>query len=201
MLQDGDDSAEKMPPRFGTVGNKVSGSDFFGREQVMRKFWQLIRDEDAHILVVAPRRVGKSSILQYVVDNAPDNWIPVLVDFFRADAVDGLHPTLVGLAEHAAQGVWLGDTLRAFFGRVESANRATLCVKFREKDQQDGTGCCRGVGRGAQGSCDERTEGLAPDRRTAADAFGPDRQQGRDGEAIDYGCFLRVACSAQSRRP
>lgn len=127
-MQDGDDSAEKTPPRFGAVGNKVSGSDFFGREQDMKKFWQLIRDEDAHILVVAPRRVGKSSLLQYVVDNPQDNRIPVPVDCCRSDAVDGLHPMVVALAEHAAQGVGFGDTLRALLGKSGVSQPSdTLC--------------------------------------------------------------------------
>lgn len=109
MVQE-DDVAGRVsrPLQLRTGGNKVSGSDFFGRKQVVEKFWRLICDEDAHILVVAPRRVGKSSLLQYAADNPQYDWIPVQVDFqSRADAVEGLEAMVVSLAKCTGKSVGL----------------------------------------------------------------------------------------------
>ncbi|HWU88344.1 MAG TPA: hypothetical protein VN253_13755 [Kofleriaceae bacterium] len=43
------------------VGKPVTGSNFFGREQELEELGEITRDE--HVLLLAPRRVGKTSLL------------------------------------------------------------------------------------------------------------------------------------------
>lgn len=45
-----------------TVGSPAVGENFFNRQDIIDEIWRAI-DSDSHILVAAPRRVGKTSIL------------------------------------------------------------------------------------------------------------------------------------------
>ncbi|CAN2043320.1 ATP-binding protein [Candidatus Magnetomoraceae bacterium gMMP-1] len=50
------------------VGQAVSGDDFFDRPKEIKKLWKAI-SSGSHVLISAPRRVGKTSILFYLRDN------------------------------------------------------------------------------------------------------------------------------------
>lgn len=56
------------------TGNPVSGDDFFKREYLIDKAWDLI-ESGSHILIAAPRRVGKTSLMYYLRDNPKENFI------------------------------------------------------------------------------------------------------------------------------
>ncbi|MGB4913341.1 MAG: hypothetical protein WBO95_14690, partial [Candidatus Dechloromonas phosphoritropha] len=44
-----------------SVGNPVEGDDFFDREQEQRRAWRKL--EGSHLLMLAPRRIGKTSLI------------------------------------------------------------------------------------------------------------------------------------------
>ena len=44
-----------------SVGNPVEGDDFFGREQEQARAWRKL--EGSHLLMLAPRRIGKTSLI------------------------------------------------------------------------------------------------------------------------------------------
>lgn len=44
-----------------TIGPPVSGEDFFGREEIITTLWEVLQSHS--VLLAAPRRVGKSSIM------------------------------------------------------------------------------------------------------------------------------------------
>lgn len=50
------------------VGQVVRGEDFFNRPQEIRRIWRSI-ESGSHILISAPRRVGKTSLLFYLLDH------------------------------------------------------------------------------------------------------------------------------------
>jgi len=50
------------------VGSPVTGDDFFGRQQELRQCW--LHLEGDHILLLAPRRVGKTSLMLRLQDHA-----------------------------------------------------------------------------------------------------------------------------------
>lgn len=52
------------------VGNPVEGSDFFGREPEQRQIWRKL--QSSNLLMLAPRRIGKTSLLKRLRDN-PEN--------------------------------------------------------------------------------------------------------------------------------
>ena len=55
------------------VGNPARGEDFFIRKTLIDKAWDYI-ESGKHILIVAPRRVGKTSLMFHLLDNPKDNY-------------------------------------------------------------------------------------------------------------------------------
>lgn len=49
------------------TGNPVRGDDFFKRENVIEQAWDHL-ESGSHILIAAPRRVGKTSLMKYLED-------------------------------------------------------------------------------------------------------------------------------------
>lgn len=64
-----------------TVGSPVEGDDFYGREVEMRQLWQ--RLETDHILMLAPRRMGKTSILKRLRDTSAQHHRTVVMCSFE----------------------------------------------------------------------------------------------------------------------
>lgn len=50
------------------VGSPVRGEDFFDREREQRRLWQHLATD--HVLLLAPRRVGKTSLMLKLADDA-----------------------------------------------------------------------------------------------------------------------------------
>jgi len=61
------------------TGNPVRGDNFFKREILIEKLWDMIESE-SNILLVAPRRVGKTSIMKYLEDHPKDDYHFIFLD-------------------------------------------------------------------------------------------------------------------------
>ena len=55
------------------TGNPVRGKEFFNREKLIEQAWDLI-EAGNHILLAAPRRVGKTSVMHYLKDNPKEGY-------------------------------------------------------------------------------------------------------------------------------
>lgn len=55
-----------------TIGNTASGEYYFPRPFIETSIWEEI-EKGNHVLIAAPRRVGKSSVMLALVENCPDN--------------------------------------------------------------------------------------------------------------------------------
>jgi hypothetical protein len=62
-----------MKPRSiqNSVGKPVKGSDFFDREKETVALWERLKTDD--VLLLAPRRVGKTSLMFHLADTAADH--------------------------------------------------------------------------------------------------------------------------------
>ena len=70
------------------TGNLASGSDFFDRVAEMDRFWEKLKTDN--LLLLAPRRVGKSSLMKQMEHDAQDHGFrPIFVDV--SDCADELH--------------------------------------------------------------------------------------------------------------
>ena len=56
------------------IGQVVRGNDFFPRPSIIESLQNQI-DKNSHILISAPRRIGKTSIMHYLQDNAKSNYL------------------------------------------------------------------------------------------------------------------------------
>lgn len=60
-------------------GNPVRGDDFFYRKKLVEKAWDLI-DIGNHFLIAAPRRVGKTSLMWYLLDHPKESYTFLFID-------------------------------------------------------------------------------------------------------------------------
>lgn len=67
------------------VGQAARSSNFWNRPYVLEDIWEAI-DNGSHILLCAPRRVGKTSIMYKIVDEPKANYIPIYIDTESADS-------------------------------------------------------------------------------------------------------------------
>jgi hypothetical protein len=93
------------------VGNFVTGDKFWNRDKEVEIFAELL-DEGAHILMAAPRRIGKTSLMREVAERVQDRYYCLHVDLQKsessADAVAEL-----GKATHRYKKIW-GKTSEIF---------------------------------------------------------------------------------------
>jgi hypothetical protein len=68
-----------------SVGQAVRGDDFWKRVNELSSLWSVI-ESGSHILLVAPRRVGKTSIMFNLQDEPKDGYIVVYIDTESADS-------------------------------------------------------------------------------------------------------------------
>ncbi|MGK0465820.1 ATP-binding protein [Clostridium sp.] len=61
-----------------TTGQAARGDNFFKRPILINKLWRKI-DSDSSIIISAPRRVGKTSLMRFIEDNPKDNFYVVYV--------------------------------------------------------------------------------------------------------------------------
>lgn len=67
------------------VGQVVRKESFWNRKYELEDIWDTI-ESGSHILISAPRRVGKTSILYKVLDEPKDNYIPIYINTESADS-------------------------------------------------------------------------------------------------------------------
>jgi hypothetical protein len=67
------------------VGQAVRKSDFWIRKYEIEDIWDAI-ENGCSVLQAAPRRVGKTSIMFYMLDNPRDGYIPIYIDTESADS-------------------------------------------------------------------------------------------------------------------
>lgn len=60
------------------TGQAARGENFFKRNILINKLWRKI-DSDSSIIISAPRRVGKTSLMRYIEDNPRDKYYVVYV--------------------------------------------------------------------------------------------------------------------------
>ncbi|MCH8956129.1 hypothetical protein IIA28_12560 [candidate division KSB1 bacterium] len=87
------------------TGNPVRGKEFFNREKLIEQAWDLI-EAGNHILLAAPRRVGKTSVMYYLMDNPKDGYTIIYLitqsvnnenEFFRRIVTDRFKPVYYAL--------------------------------------------------------------------------------------------------------
>jgi len=86
------------------VGNYVTGEKFWNREEDIRLFIELL-DEAAHILMAAPRRIGKTSLMHEIAERVQEQYYFLHVDLQKAESpADAV--TELSKATHPHKRLW-----------------------------------------------------------------------------------------------
>lgn len=60
------------------IGQAATGDNFYRRDELVENLWGKLKNGH-HVLITAPRRVGKTSVLKYLQDNPIVNYEPVYI--------------------------------------------------------------------------------------------------------------------------
>ncbi|MBK8255193.1 MAG: ATP-binding protein [Polyangiaceae bacterium] len=114
------------------VGNWVSGDDFWGRDHELREL-RLQLDAGNHVLLVAPRRVGKTSLMRELARRLPDNYLCLFVDLEGSqNAADAIAELALATRQH--QPLWkrAQSVFQGFLENVDSLQAFELSIKLRD---------------------------------------------------------------------
>lgn len=114
------------------VGNWVVGDRFWNRSREIHLFMELLRD-GAHVLLVAPRRVGKTSLMREVARRIEDDFVCLHIDLQKSvDPTDAM--VEIGLATQPHTGLWTRakEALKNTLSQVESIGFDELSIKLRD---------------------------------------------------------------------
>ena len=108
------------------VGNPVTGSDLFGREKELGWIWERL-ELGEHVHLLAPRRVGKTSLMMELQRDPQPNWHVIYVDAMNALGPAGLFANIVKeLAQSPAYQTWFeAMPFRAALSKVRQHFRRT----------------------------------------------------------------------------
>ena len=118
-----------------TLGQPVKGKDFFDREETIMEIWNSL--ERTSVLLVAPRRFGKTSIMRKLSDNPKNGFKPL---FFDVEHIESPQEFILELLEEIQKrGTWKERTatgikklLTTAGEHIEEVEAASLRVKLRE---------------------------------------------------------------------
>lgn len=115
-----------------TVGSPVKGEDFYGRDKLIGLIWE--RLEKNNLLLAAPRRFGKTSLMLNLRDNPRENWQVFLLD------TEWIKDPCEFIAELAAE-LSKESKAKEFFGKIWKGLRNSIdevsLAEFKIKLKQD----------------------------------------------------------------
>jgi hypothetical protein len=116
-----------------TIGNIVVGADFFDREDVIENIWETLQTDS--ILLAAPRRVGKSSIMRRLFDQPRFGFRPIWLDCQDYGGPEDLVTDLTVKAGELRQDPrhFFRHALKSVLGNIEELGIWQLKLKLREQ--------------------------------------------------------------------
>lgn len=125
------------------VGKPVQGDDFFDRQREVREIWSRLETDD--ILLLAPRRVGKTSLMYRLAEMSGEQSVHAIY-VSVADATTELafaKKLLAALARHPTKDKILRalkkSPIAKFLGRVRKVAIATVELELKDDAEVDWT--------------------------------------------------------------
>ena len=116
-------------------GNWVEGDRFWGREADLKLFMSRI-DEGAHQLLIAQRRMGKTSLMKETARRLPAHYVGIFVDLQKCSTAPDAVVEL-SLAVHPHRSLWhkltgvFGSALEGLRDNVENLNLGEVGISLR----------------------------------------------------------------------
>lgn len=124
-----------------TIGKPARGPKYYPRTEVRNRLIEIIEDE-ANILISAPRRVGKTSILMDLYDNPPPNCIIVYVDTEAISSSENFFKKLLDelfdlelLEKYNYLGKSIIDKITTVANRIKSIKVAGAGIEVGDKEK------------------------------------------------------------------
>ncbi|HRI68665.1 MAG TPA: ATP-binding protein [Polyangium sp.] len=115
------------------VGNWVAGEDrFWDREAEIPHFIELL-DNGAHVLIVAPRRVGKTSLMREVMRRVEDRFTCLFIDLQKAQTpADAMAELAFATRPHQGLFARTRELFKNALANVETLGNDELMIKLRD---------------------------------------------------------------------
>ena len=115
------------------VGNWVSGEErFWDRETEIPRFIELLED-GAHVLLVAPRRVGKTSLMREVARRSEGRFTCLFIDLQKAQTpADAMAELAFATKPHQSLFARTREAFKNTLSNVESLGNDELMIKLRD---------------------------------------------------------------------
>jgi hypothetical protein len=119
------------------VGNPVEGEDFFDREQEQQRAWRKL--ESSHLLMLAPRRIGKTSLILRLCDTAhAHGFQAVQCSFARCgDEQECVSLLFRTLAEQQARWERLVEPLKTVLGKLKGVKIGGVGIEWQSGKPAD----------------------------------------------------------------
>ncbi len=120
------------------VGSVVRDEDFWFRDEFISVLWNSL--EKHNVLLVAPRRIGKTSVMYRLLDFPEDDWLVVHLnveelrtpDEFLIDLLDAVNEHQPDYFRKAFAGSW--SFLKRVLSRIESVEASEIKVALRKSE-------------------------------------------------------------------
>lgn len=118
------------------AGKPVTGTNFYGRERKVTEFWKEINNGN-NLLLVSPRRLGKTSLMRHVEANPQEGWTVVFSNLEgKTTAVSAITEIISKLRQKGG----LGERIASGFLKAIDGGEIHgfgLSAKIREAAQDD----------------------------------------------------------------
>lgn len=115
-----------------TVGSPVEGKDFYGRDELIKLIWD--RLEKNNLLLAAPRRFGKTSIMINLRDNPRRNWRVFLLD---TEWIKGPGEFIAELAAELSKESKAREFFEKVWGKLRDSIDEVSLAEFKIKLKED----------------------------------------------------------------
>lgn len=117
------------------IGSTATGDYYFDRPWIVSQIWEEIQKGN-HVLIAAPRRVGKSSVMEFMVNHCPEGTKCLFKNIQGIKSEDEFYKQLyelivLCLSKFQRNTNWLGD----FLGGISIEEITMEGVKFGDKKQ------------------------------------------------------------------
>ena len=127
------------------IGQAVVGDDLYGRDHELARLWEML-EQGEHILMLAPRRVGKTSLMLELRRAPRGNWNVIYVDVERGDGpADFVAAVLSALAaDHRYrsrfEAIPFSGAVKDVLGRLQSSASTSTCCGSSSRAQSAPSG-------------------------------------------------------------
>lgn len=120
------------------VGSPVRDEDFWFRKEFVKDLWESLAKHN--VLLLAPRRIGKTSVMYRMVDDPGDGWLVIHTNVEDLGAPDDFFIALVAaIREHQPDylrkiGTAAKGCLKGLLGRIEKVEAWDLKIQLRKAE-------------------------------------------------------------------